>query len=81
MSAVARITVGRLANALLVPAASVFYDEGRTAVYRATRRGFEAVPVEIVRRSREQAAVSGAISEGDRISRTRPGDPASGGSK
>jgi multidrug resistance efflux pump len=81
MSAVARITVGRLANALLVPAASVFYDEGRTVVYRATRRGFEAVPVEIVRRSREQAAVSGAISEGDRISRTRPGDPASGGSK
>lgn len=72
MSAAARISVGRLPNVLLVPASAIVYEDGRTVVYRATRRGFEPAPVEVIRRGRDQAAVSGAIAEGDRVARTRP---------
>jgi len=73
MSAAARIAVGRLPNVLLVPASAIAYEEGRTVVYRWSGREFKAVPVEIVRRGREQAAVSGAIAEGDTIARTEAG--------
>jgi HlyD family secretion protein len=73
MSAAARISVGQVDDVLLVPAAAIFYEAGRTVVYRQSRRSLEPVPVEIVRRGREQAAISGALAAGDRISRTRPG--------
>lgn len=73
MSAAARISVGQVDDVLLVPAAAIFYEAGRTVVYRQSRRSFEPVPVEIIRRGREQAAISGALAAGDRISRTRPG--------
>jgi HlyD family secretion protein len=75
MSAAARITVGQVDDVLLVPAGALFYEAGRTVVYRQTRRSFEPVPVEIVRRGRDQAAVSGTLAAGDRLSRTRPGAP------
>jgi multidrug efflux pump subunit AcrA (membrane-fusion protein) len=73
MSAAARISVGRLPNVLLVPSSAISYADGRTVVYRWSGRGFEPAAVEIIRRGREQAAVSGAISEGDTIARTQPG--------
>jgi HlyD family secretion protein len=73
MSAAARIAVAPLPNVLLVPSSAIVFEEGRTVVYRWKRRGFEATPVEVLRRGREQAAVSGAIAEGDVIARTRPG--------
>lgn len=74
MSAAARITVGRLPDVLLVPSSCVFYEEGRTVVYRAGRRGsVDAVPVEVLRRNREQAAIRGPIVAGDRVWRTPPG--------
>ena len=76
MSAAARITVGKIPDVLLVPSAAIFYEEGRTVVYRLARRGFEAKPVEVIRRGREQAAISGDIKDGDRIARTRPGEQA-----
>ena len=74
MSATARITVGKIPNVLLVPSAAIFYEEGKTVVYRLARRGFEPIPVDVVRRGREQAAVSGGIKDGDRVARTRPGE-------
>ena len=73
MSAVARIAVGQLPDVLLVPSTAIVYEAGRTVVYRLGRRGFEATPVEVLRRGRDQAAVSGAIAEGDTIARQRPG--------
>ena len=79
MSAMARITVGRLPDVLLVPSSTIFYEEGRTVVYRAGRRGFTPTPVEVVRRGRDQAAISGSIAAGDRIARTRPGEPGAEG--
>lgn len=73
MSAAARISVGQLDDVLLVPAGAVFHEDGRTVVYRHSRRSVEAVPVDVLRRGRDQAAVSGDLSPGDRISRTQPG--------
>jgi HlyD family secretion protein len=72
MSAAARITVGRLPDVLLVPVTAVSYEAGATVVYRVTRRGYAVTPVEILRRGRDQAAVSGDLAEGDRVARTRP---------
>jgi len=72
MSAAARITVGRLPDVLLVPAEAIFYESGRTVVYRAGRRAFDPVEVEVVRRGREQAAVSGALDAGDRVALVQP---------
>lgn len=73
MSGNARIEVGRLDDVLIVPPSAVAYEAGRTVVYRQTRRGFEPVPVEVLRQGRDQAAISGDLAGGDRIARTRPG--------
>jgi HlyD family secretion protein len=73
MSAAARITVGRLPDVLLVPASTIFDEDGRTVVFRVARRGAEATPVEVLRRGRDQAAIAGELGAGDRILRTRPG--------
>jgi multidrug efflux pump subunit AcrA (membrane-fusion protein) len=75
MSARARIAVGQLPDVLLVPATAVFYEEGRTVVYRLSGREYQATPVDVIRRGREQAAISGTtINEGDRVARKRPGE-------
>jgi multidrug efflux pump subunit AcrA (membrane-fusion protein) len=79
MSAVARIPVGRLPGVLLVPADSVFSRHGATVVYRAGRRGFEPVPVEVIRRGRAQAAVAGPLEPGDRVALVEPGQTPAGG--
>jgi HlyD family secretion protein len=61
MSAVARIAVGTIPDMLLVPAGAVFPSEGRLIVYRRTGTRFEALPVAIVRRGREQVAVKSPL--------------------
>ena len=81
MSAVARIAVGRIPDQILVPPAAIFTSEGQTVVYKRTPRAFEEVPVEIVRRARDQVAVKGALTAGDRVSTTRPGDEKKDGAK
>jgi len=72
MSAQARIVVGRLANMTLVPPAAVFQLDGRPVVYRLDRRTFVPVAVEVVKRSKEQAAVKGALQPNDRVALVRP---------
>jgi multidrug efflux pump subunit AcrA (membrane-fusion protein) len=79
MSAAARITVGRLPDVLLLPSSCIFYEAGRTVVYKLGRRGYDATPVQIIRRGREQAAVSGDLDPGDRVARTQPGQEPAGG--
>lgn len=76
MSAAARITVGRVPDVLLVPSSVIFFEAGRTVVYRRNRGTFESVPIEVLRRGRDQAAISGPLSAGDRVARTRPGTEA-----
>jgi multidrug efflux pump subunit AcrA (membrane-fusion protein) len=72
MSAVARIAVGRLPDVLLVPAQAVFLVDGRAVVYRLERRAFAPVAVDVIKRGKEQAAVTGPLRPGDRIALTKP---------
>jgi HlyD family secretion protein len=72
MSATARIAIDRLPDVLRVPSQAVFSDRGQTIVYRRTGSRFAAVPVEVVRRQREQVAISGLLSAGDELATTRP---------
>ena len=72
MSALARIAVGRLSDMLLVPSKAVFLVDGRALVYRLQRGEFAAVPVDVVKRNKDQAAVKGPLRPGDRIALTRP---------
>jgi multidrug efflux pump subunit AcrA (membrane-fusion protein) len=72
MSAVARIGVGSVDNVLLVPAGAVFRVGGRDVVYRFRSGAFEAVPVQVVRRGREEAALASGVNPGDRIALTNP---------
>lgn len=81
MSAAARIAVGRLPDMLMVPAESVFIVDGRPSVYVLKGRKFFAVPLEIVRRGREQIAVKAALSANDRVALTRPDDAIVGRTK
>ena len=79
MSALARIGVGEIPDVLIVPAKAIFMDGGRPSVYRFTGRRFEAVPIEVIRRDREQTAVKGALAAGDRIALVSPAEGAKGG--
>lgn len=78
MSASVRIATGKVPDMILVPAAAVFPAEGRLVVYKRGRRQFEAVPVEIIRRGRDQVAVKGAVSPGDRVALVKPPETNSG---
>lgn len=72
MSAMARISVGRLPDMLLVPSQTVFLVDGRAIVYRLAGREFVATPVEVVKRSKELAAIKGPIHKGDRVATVKP---------
>ena len=72
MSGLARIAVGKIPDQLLLPSGAIFPSEGRLVVYRRTRSGFDAVPIEIVRRGREQVAVKGSLTPGDHVSLVAP---------
>jgi multidrug efflux pump subunit AcrA (membrane-fusion protein) len=74
MSASARIAVGRLPDMLMVPAEAVFIVDGRPSVFVLKGRKFVPMPVEIVRRGRDQVAVKAALEAGDRVALTRPDD-------
>ena len=74
MSAVARIAADRLPNVMLVPAEAIFQHDGRSVVYRLHGSKFDERPIQIIRRGREQAAVSSGVSAGDRLASSRP-DP------
>ncbi|HUL74750.1 MAG TPA: efflux RND transporter periplasmic adaptor subunit [Vicinamibacterales bacterium] len=72
MSAVARIAVGKIPDMLLIPSGAVFPSEGRLIVYKRVGSHFDEVPIEIVRRGREQIAVKGALAPGDHIALVVP---------
>jgi multidrug efflux pump subunit AcrA (membrane-fusion protein) len=72
MTATARIAADRLPNTTLVPAEAIFQKDGRPVVYRLNGSKFDEQPIEIVRRGREQAAVSAGVSAGDKLAVRRP---------
>ena len=79
MSAVARIGVGQIPDVLIVPTKAVFTDGGRAVVYRFQRGDFTAVPIEIIRRGRDQTAIKGALAPGDRVATVSPVASRTGG--
>ena len=72
MTATARIAADKLPNVTLVPAEAIFQKDGRPVVYRLRGSKFDEQPVEIVRRGREQAAVSAGVRAGDKLAVRRP---------
>jgi HlyD family secretion protein len=81
MSATAKVIVGRMAEMYLVPPQAVFFVDGRTLVYRLEGREFVATPVEVVKRSKEQAAIKGPVGVGMRVALVRPDADAAKGKK
>jgi RND family efflux transporter MFP subunit len=73
MTGVARIAVGKIPDQLLLPSGAIFPSEGRLIVYRRAGSRFDEVPVEIVRRGREQVAVKAALKAGDHVALVVPG--------
>jgi HlyD family secretion protein len=72
MTAAARIAADRLPNVTLVPAETIFQKDGRPVVYRLNGSKFDEQSIEILRRGREQAAVSAGVKPGDRLAVRRP---------
>jgi multidrug efflux pump subunit AcrA (membrane-fusion protein) len=72
MTATARIAADRLPNTTLVPAEAIFQKDGRPVVYRLNGSKFDELSIEIVRRGREQAAVSAGVEPGDKLAMRRP---------
>jgi len=72
MTATARIAADRMPDTTLVPSEAIFQKDGRPVVYRLRGSKFDEQPIEIVRRGREQAAVSAGASAGDKLAVRRP---------
>ena len=72
MTATARIAADRMPNVTLVPAEAIFQKDGRPVVYRLNGSKFDEQSIEIVRRGREQAAVSAGVNAGDKLAVRRP---------
>ena len=72
MSATSKIVVGRLQDMYLVPPQAVFFVDGQTLVYRLEGRTIVPTVVQVVKRSKEQAAIKGPVSVGMRVALTRP---------
>jgi multidrug efflux pump subunit AcrA (membrane-fusion protein) len=72
MSAVARIGVGQIKDVLIVPAKAIFTEGGRPVVYRFRNGAFQAVPIDIIRRGHDQAAIKGDLQAGDQVALVSP---------
>lgn len=72
MSSTARIAVDRLPGSTIVPARAVFQKDGRPIVYVLAGRVFDARPVEIGRRGKEQIAIRSGVSAGARVATRQP---------
>ena len=79
MSATVRIAVARLPNVLVVPAQAVLLVGGRPTVYVQPSSGFEARPVVIMKRGREQVALASGVEPGERLALGNPVTKSAGG--
>ncbi len=71
-SATARVEVGRIENATLLPAGAVFVVNGLPTVYKLESRRFVPVVIAIARRGRDQVAVSSGVMPGDKVALSDP---------
>jgi HlyD family secretion protein len=81
MSATARVAVGRIENAVLVPAGAVFSVDGQQVVYKLDGRTFTKVAIQVLRRGREHVAVKSGVAPGDKLALTDPTETTQGTAK
>lgn len=79
MSATVRVAVARLPNVLVAPSQAVSLVNGRPTVYVQTSRGFDARPVVILKRGREQVALASGVEAGERLALGNPNAKRTGG--
>jgi HlyD family secretion protein len=72
MSATARVSLERIADAILVPAEAVFMRSGRNVVYVQRGNTFDERPVEVARRNREKVAIAIGVVPGDKVATRDP---------
>jgi HlyD family secretion protein len=72
MGAVARVAVDRVPNAIVIPGAAIFRKAGRTVVYVRHGSRFEEVPVEVARRSGDDALIAKGLDTGQQIALKNP---------
>ena len=72
MSASARIELEHLPGVLIVPNSAVFQRGRATVAYVAAGSTFEARPVTVLRRGRDQIAIASGLREGDRVATKDP---------
>ncbi|HEX6322082.1 MAG TPA: efflux RND transporter periplasmic adaptor subunit [Vicinamibacterales bacterium] len=81
MSATARVAVGRIESATLVPAGAVFTVDGQAVVYKLSGREFTPVVIQVLKRGREVVAVKSGVTAGDRLSLVDPTAVEEGGAQ
>ena len=72
MSAVVRISVGRLPGVLLAPVEALSLVNGRPTVYRLDGAAYVEQAVEVVRRGKEQVVLGKGVAPGDRLALKKP---------
>jgi RND family efflux transporter MFP subunit len=74
MSATARIELGRIDGALMVPATAVLSQEGAHFVFVVSGGAIERRAVKIQHRGRERIVLQSGVAEGDRVAVRPPAD-------
>ncbi len=67
MTAAVRVAVGKLPGVLIVPVEAVSLVNGHPTVFRRAGSKFEATPVSVLKRGREQIAIASGVDAGDRV--------------
>ena len=72
MGAVVRVAVDRVADGIVIPSSALFRKSGRTVAY--VRRGskFEETPVEVLRRSGDEALIAKGLQPGEQLALKDP---------
>jgi HlyD family secretion protein len=72
MGAVVRVAVDRVADGIVIPSSALFRKTGRTVAY--VRRGskFEETPVEVLRRSGDEALIAKGLQPGEQLALKDP---------
>ena len=72
MGAISRIAVDRVSSAMVLPDSAIFRKSGRTVVYVLRGSRFEETPVEVQRRSGENALIANGLKFGENVALKDP---------
>jgi multidrug efflux pump subunit AcrA (membrane-fusion protein) len=72
MGAVARVTVDRVSDGIVVPSSALFRKAGRTVAYIRRGSKFEETTVEVLRRSGDEALIARGLRPGERLALKDP---------